>query len=48
MSFNPGIAKQAQEVVFSRKKNGASHPSLSFNNAWVEPQSIQKYFAFFR
>ena len=31
MSFNPGISKQAQEVIFSRKKNISNHPAVFFN-----------------
>ena len=33
MIFNPHTSKQAQEVIFSRKKN--IHPPLVFNNAIV-------------
>ena len=33
MIFNPHTSKQAQEVIFSRKKN--IHPTLVFNNAIV-------------
>ena len=43
MSFNSGITKQAQEIIFSRKKNDTSHPSLYFNNAQIQVQSVQKY-----
>ena len=32
MSFNPDKTKQEQEIIFSRKKNDTSHPSLYFNN----------------
>ena len=32
MSFNPDIKKQAQEIIFSRKKNNTSHPGLYINN----------------
>ena len=35
MSFNLDITKQAQEIIFSRKKNDKSHPSLYFNNARI-------------
>ena len=43
LSFNSGITKQAQEIIFSRKKNDTSHPSLYFNNAQIQVQSVQKY-----
>ena len=26
--FNPDIAKQAQEIIFSQKENDTGHPSL--------------------
>ena len=32
MSFNPDPSKQAQEIIFSRKKMKSSHPSVYFNN----------------
>ena len=35
MSFNPDPNKQAQEVIFSRKRNKPNHPSLNFNNTVV-------------
>ena len=47
MSFNPDITKQAQENTFCRKKNDTSHPSLYFNNARIERQSVQKHLALF-
>ena len=47
MSFNPDITKQAQESIFSRKKNDTSHPSLYFKNARIQRQSVQKYFGLF-
>ena len=28
LSFNPDIKIQAQEIIFSRKKNDTSHPSV--------------------
>ena len=46
MSFNPDIAKQAQQF-FSRKKNDTSHPGLYFDNARIQRQSIQKHLALF-
>ena len=32
MLLNPDITQQAQEIIFSRKKNNTCHPSLYFNN----------------
>ena len=32
MSSNPGISKQAQGVIFSRKAVKASHPAVFFND----------------
>ena len=43
MSFNPGISKQAHEVVFSCKRSLVSHPSLTFNNIPVAQTSSQKH-----
>ena len=36
MSFNPGHKKQAQEVIFSRKKVEDCHLSVFFNDTIVE------------
>ena len=47
MSFNPDITKQAQEIIFSRKKIVTSHPSLNFNNAQIQRQSVQKHLGLF-
>ena len=43
MSFNPDVSKQAQEVIFSRKKNIKNHPIVSFNNLPINRKSTQKY-----
>ena len=43
MLFNPDITKQAQEIIFSRKKNDTSYPSLYFNNTLIQQQSVQKH-----
>ena len=43
MLFNPYITKQAQEIIFSRKKNNESHPSLYFNNTTIQRKSAQKH-----
>ena len=47
MSFNPNITKQVQEIIFSRKKNNTSHPSLCFNNTPIERKSVQKHLGLF-
>ena len=43
MLFNPDISKQVQEIIFSRKKNNTSHPSLYFNDTRMQRQSLQKH-----
>ena len=43
MSFNPDRAKQAQEIIFSRKKNATTHPPLFFNNSEIKLSSNQKH-----
>ena len=43
MSFNPDVSKQAQEVIFSRKRHKLAHPPVIFNNVPVKRCSIQKH-----
>ena len=43
MSFNPEVTKQAQEVVFSRKSQKVTHPTVYFNNFLVTQSSSQKH-----
>ena len=43
MSFNPDTSKQAQEVIFSRKLQNSTHPTLSFNNNTVTQSVTQKH-----
>ena len=43
MSFNPDPNKQAQEIIFSRKKMKSSHPSVYFNNIPVYSTSVHKH-----
>ena len=43
MLFNPDPNKPAQEVIFSRKKQFQSHPTISLNNFQVERASYQKH-----
>ena len=47
MLFNPDVTKKAQEIIFSRKKNDTSHPSLYFNNARIKRKSVQKQLGLF-
>ena len=44
MSFNPDPNKQSQEVIFSRKIQKSSQPSLIFNNNTVAQLLTQKHF----
>ena len=43
MSFNPDPGKQAQEIIFSRKKMKSFHPSVYFNNIPVNSTSVHKH-----
>ena len=43
MLFNPAPKKPAQELIFSRKKQSQSHPTISLNNIPVERASYQKH-----
>ena len=43
MSFNPGVKKKTQEVIFSRKIKSNIHPSLAFNNNIVSQANSQKH-----
>ena len=43
MSFNPDPSKQAQEVIFSRKHQKISHPSVYFYKNPIESVSSQKH-----
>ena len=43
ISFNPGPRKQAKEVIFSRKIQKTSHPSIYFNNKSVKRIPSQKH-----
>ena len=43
MFFNPGISKQAQKVIFSRKAVKASHPAVFFNDIPVARCSTHKH-----
>ena len=43
ISFNPDPSKQAEEVIFSRKLQKISHPSIYFNNNPIEQVSSQKH-----
>ena len=43
MSFNPDRTKQAQEIIFSRKKNATTHTPLFFSNSEIKLSSNQKH-----
>ena len=43
MSFNPDVSKQAQEVIFFRKKNISNNPAVFFNNLPINRKSTQKH-----
>ena len=43
MQFNPDPLKQAQEVIFSRKRKDIIHPNLIFNNSVVNKVPCQKH-----
>ena len=43
MSFNPDPSKQDREVIFSRKHQKISHPSIYFNSNPIESVSSQKH-----
>ena len=43
ISFKPDPSKQAQEVIFSRKHQRISHPSIYFNNNPIKLVSSQKH-----
>ena len=47
VSFNPDVSKQAQEVIFSRKKNINNHPVVFFNNLPININSTQKHLGLF-
>ena len=47
MSLNLDITKQAEENIFSRKKNDTSLPSLYFTNVQTRQQSDQKHLGLF-
>ena len=43
MNFNPDPNKQAQEIIFSRKKTASLHPVLYFDNKPVKSTQIHKH-----
>ena len=43
MLFNPDPKKPAQEVIFSRKNQSQSHPTIGLNNIHVERAPYQKH-----
>ena len=47
MSFTPDPLKQAQEVVFSRKRNKPHHSDIIFNGNPIKKSSYQKHLGMF-
>ena len=47
MSFNLDSLKQAQEAIFSRKRNKPHHPDIIFNGHPVKKSSHQKHLGMF-
>ena len=45
--FNPGVSKQAQEVVFSRKAITTNHATVYFNSDPVIKENFQKHLGLF-
>ena len=43
MGFNPDPSKPTQEVIFSRKLQKSTHPTLSFNNNILTQSVTQKH-----
>ena len=43
MLFEDDASKQAQEVVFSRKKNSSNHNDIYFNNMPLNRKNTQKH-----
>ena len=47
MLLHPDILKQAQEIVFSRKKSITNHETIYFNNMLIVSQGVQKHLDLF-
>ena len=47
MCFNPDPLKQAEEVIFSRKRNKPHDPDIIFNGNLVKKSSYQKHLGMF-
>ena len=43
MSFNPDPLKQANEVLFSKKRNAVNHPDIYFNGNVITRSKSQKH-----
>ena len=43
MSFNADRTKQAQEIIFTKKKNATTHPPVFFNSSVIKLSSNQKH-----
>ena len=48
MSFNPDPSKQAQEVIFSKKRALRHHPNFFFNGLKIKKVSFQKHLGLIR
>ena len=46
MSFNPDQTKQAQEIIFSRKKNATTNPPLFLNNSEILGFTLESKLSF--
>ena len=47
MSFHPDPLKQAEEVIYSRKRNKPHHLDIIFNGNPVKKSSYQKHLGIF-
>ena len=47
MTFDPGVSKQAQEVVFSRKAIANNHSIVYFNSVPIIRKNFQKHVGLF-
>ena len=43
IDFNPDLIKQAQEIIFSRKKTASLHPVIYFDNKPFKSSQIHKH-----
>ena len=43
MKFNPDLTKQAQEIIFNKKKNCFYHPVVYFNNTPLNAMATHEH-----